>query len=232
MAGPVTLAAVHSGGIPSPVTILVGMAAVGYVLWSRMRGQPLNARRLVVLPVVLIVVGVAGLTGSSAPRLSGTDVGFLAASVAISVVLGAARGATIELYPDGGELWQRYRPVTVALWVTLVAAKLALAGIASVAGASAGGGTHSLLLCLGASLIAEAAVVGPRALSTGLSFARDSKDAARSWLARSRTDLSDGAEGQGRFPEASWWDNGTSRPTRYRRIGWLRSQLDRLGGRP
>ena len=232
MAGSLTLAAVHGGGIPSPVTIFLGVAAVGYVLWSRLRGQPLNARRLLVLPVVLTVIGVADLTGSSAPRLSGTDVGFLAASVAISVLLGAARGATIELYPNGGELCQRYRPVSVAAWVTLVAAKLVLAGIASVAGASAGGGTHGLLLSLGASLIAEAAVVGPRALSSGLPNDRDPRDAARTRPGRSRTELSAGAERPGRLPADLRWDNGTSRPTRYRRIGWLRSQLDRLGGRP
>ena len=216
MAGSLTLATLH-GGVPSPVTILLGVAAVGYVLWSRLRGQPLNARRLLVLPVVLTVIGVADLTGSSAPRLSGTDVGFLAAGVAISVVLGVARGATIELYPNGGELWQRYRPVTVVAWVTLVVAKLALAGIASVAGASAGAETRGLLLSLGASLIAEAAVVGPRALSTGLPFARDPKDAAR--LGRSRTDLSADAGGPGRPPAACRWDNGTGRSPRSRRIG-------------
>ena len=99
MAGSLTLAAVHGGGIPSPVTILLGVAAVGYVLWSRLRGQPLNARRLLVLPVVLTVIGVADLTGSSAPRLSGTDVGFLAAGVAISVLLGAARGGDHRAVP-------------------------------------------------------------------------------------------------------------------------------------
>lgn len=219
MAGSLTLAAVHCGGVPSPVTILVGVVAVGYVLWSRLRGQPLNARRLLVLPVVLTVVGVADLTGSSAPRLSGTDVGFLAAGVAISVLLGVARGATIELYPNGGELWRRYRPVTVVLWVTLVAVKFVLAGIAFVAGASAGGGTHGLLLSLGASLIAEAVVVGPRALSTGLPFASDPKDAARSRPGRSRTDLSAGAGGPGRLPADLRWDNGTIRSTRSGRIG-------------
>ncbi len=218
VAGSLTLAAVRSGGTPSPATILLGVAAVGYVLCSRLRGQPLNARRLLVLPVVLTVTGVADLTGSSAPRLSGTDVGFLAAGVAISVLLGAARGVTIELYSNSGELWQRYRPVTVVAWVTLVAIKFALAGIASVAGASAGGGTHGLLLSLGASLIAEAAVVGSRALSSGLPNDRDPKHAAWTRPGRSRTDLSDGAERPGRFLAACRWDNGTSRPTRSRHI--------------
>ncbi len=166
-----TAAATHSGGIPSPVTILLVIAAIGYVLWSRMQGRPLQARRLLVLPAILTVLGIFSLTGSSAPHLGSKDIAFLAASITLSVVLGAARGATIELYPQQGALWQRYRPSTVALWIALIASKLVLAGIASSQHAQAGGGTNSLLLSLGLSLLAEAAIVGPRALSTGLPFA-------------------------------------------------------------
>ena len=179
-----TVAAAHAAThstIPSPLTILLAVAAVGWVLWSRMKGQPLKAKRLLVLPAVLTVLGITDLAGSSAPHLTPKDIGFLAGSVAISAVLGAARGATIELYPQGGELWQRYRLITAGLWITLIAAKLVVMVIAGAAGASAGGGTSSLLLSLGVSLLAEAAIVGPRALSTGLPFAtgHDESDGGR-----------------------------------------------------
>jgi hypothetical protein len=50
-------AATHSE-IPSPVTILLVVAAVGYVLWSRMQGRPLKVKRMLVLPVVLVVLGI------------------------------------------------------------------------------------------------------------------------------------------------------------------------------
>ena len=168
--------------IPSPITILLAVAAVGWMLWSRMKGQPLQARRLLVLPVVLVVLGITDLTGSSAPHLTPKDITFLVIGAGISAVLGAARGATIELYPRQGELWQRYRPVTIGLWIALIATKVVLMVIASAAGASAGGGTSSLLLSLGVSLLAEAAIVGPRALSTGVPFAanRDSSGRGRS----------------------------------------------------
>ncbi|HTV12573.1 MAG TPA: hypothetical protein VME20_12015 [Acidimicrobiales bacterium] len=170
------LAATHGSSIPSPVTIVLAIAAVVWVLWSRTKGQPLKAKRLLVLPVVLTVIGVTDLSGSSAPHLTPTDIAFLAASVVVSAVLGAARGATIELYPNQGELWQRYCRSTVGLWVALIVTKVFLLAAASAAGASAGGGTNSLLVSLGASLLAEAAVVGPRALSTGLPFATDHED--------------------------------------------------------
>jgi hypothetical protein len=170
------LAAAHPashGSVPSPLTILLVLAAVGYVLWSRMQGRPLKAKRLLVLPAIFTVLGVTDLTGSSAPHLSSTDLAFLVVSVTLSVVLGAARGATIQLYPQDGELWQRYRPSTVGLWLVLIGSKLALAVVAHGAGASAGAGTSTLLLSLGVSLLAEAAIVAPRALSTGVPFAVD-----------------------------------------------------------
>jgi hypothetical protein len=168
------LASAHTAShstIPSPLTIVLVVAAIGYVLWSRMQGRPLKIRRLLLLPAVLTVLGFVDLTGSSAPHLTPKDITFLAISAAVSAALGAARGATIELYPSNGVLWQRYRPVTVVLWVTLIVVKIVLLVIADAAGASAGAGTSTLLLFLGVSLLAEAAIVIPRAQATGVPFA-------------------------------------------------------------
>jgi hypothetical protein len=162
----------HSS-LPAPLTIVMVIAAIGYVLWSRMQGRPLKAKRLLVLPAILVVIGISDLTGSSAPHLTSLDVSFLVASVSLSAILGAARGATIHLYPQGGELWQRYRPSTVGLWLVLIAAKIVLAAVAHGAGAANGAGTSTLLLSLGVSLLGEAATVAPRALATGVPFAAD-----------------------------------------------------------
>jgi hypothetical protein len=242
------LAAVH-GRFPNPLIILLAVAAVGYVLWSRLKGQPLEAKRLLVLPVILIVVGVTDITGSSAPHLNGSDLAFLGVGVAIAVALGAARGATMELYPNGGELWQRYRLVTVALWLALIAAKLVLAAIAAATGASAGGGTNTLLLTLGVSLLAEAAIVGPRALSTGVPFAADRKSSGSRRAGQVRTGSSvaervdDVGPSHPRLPgggvdsgyreptpsgdETSQVDNPQWRSPRVTDgVNWLRNQLD------
>jgi hypothetical protein len=183
-------ATAHSA-IPSPLTILLVVAAVGYVLWSRMKGRPLKLKRVLVLPVILMVLGITDLTGSSAPHLTPKDIAFLVVSAAIAAVLGAARGATIELYPQQGELWQRYRRITVGLWIILIAIRLIVIVIASAVGASAGAGTSTLLLTLSVSLLAEAAIVGPRALSTGLPFATGHEDSGggRSGRPRSRPSL-------------------------------------------
>lgn len=234
MTGTLLLASAHSNNslsIPSPLTILVAVAAVAWVLWSRMKGQPLKARRLLALPVVLIVIGATSLG-----RLSGAAVVFLVISLALSVTLGAARGATIELYPNQGELWQRYRLTTVALWVALIVAKVVLIAVAAAANASAGGGTNSLLVTLGASLAAEAAVVGPRALSTGLPFAVEKRDGEARRPAASRfvdaappppgfTDRQ--PDGEAYRPAAPGDGGGQWRSPGWREgAQWLRRQVD------
>jgi len=135
----ITLAAVH-GRFPSPITILLALAGIALVMWSRIQGQPLQAKRLLVLPAVFVVLGVSDLTGHHA-HYTAADVGLLIAGGALAAVLGVARGATIELFTRDGELWQRYRPLTVALWLALIVAKVILAAIASAAGAPGGAGT-------------------------------------------------------------------------------------------
>ena len=169
MGMPMIIAAAGGGRFPSPVTIVLVVAAIGYVLWSRMQGQPLAPKRLVVLPALLIALGISDLTG--AHHQSGADIGFLVGGALLSAALGAARGSTIELFARDGVLWQRYRPVTAALWVALILSKIVLAVIASAAGAKGGAGTNGLLFTLGISLLAESAVVGPRALATHIPFA-------------------------------------------------------------
>jgi hypothetical protein len=119
-----------------------------------------------VLPAVFVVLGIGDLTGKHA-HYTAADIGFLVAGAVPSAVLGAARGATVQLFSRDEELWQRYRPATVALWLALIAVKVILSLIAGAAGASGGAGTNRLLLALGVSLLAETAVVGPRAPATG-----------------------------------------------------------------
>lgn len=168
------LAAVH-GRFPSPVTILLVIGGIAFVMWSRMRGQPLQAKRLLALPAVFVVLGVTDLTGKHT-HYTAADIAFLVAGLVLSAVLGFARGATIELFTRDGELWQRYRPITVALWLALIVSKIILGLIAGAAGASAAAGTNGLLLALGVSLAAEAAVTGPRGLATGVPFATQQRD--------------------------------------------------------
>jgi FtsH-binding integral membrane protein len=248
MARSITLAAVHGAGLPTPLVVVLVVAGVGYVLWRRMQGEPLQAKRLLVLPLVFSVLGVVDLTESMAPHLGPADIAVLMAGAVISAVLGAARGATIELFPREGHLWQRYRGVTVALWGVLIASKLVLASVAHLVGAKGATGTASLMFSLGVSLLGEAAMVAARALSTGVSFAPDRSHTSRTRPSRARADRFANLEPDGRSSPSPAWDNGANlqTPSRqqgqhnaqgWRSPGWrdgverVRSHIEQLGGK-
>ncbi len=247
MVDPATLATVHGGAIPGPLTVVAVVAGLAYVMWRRMQGEPLQARRLVVLPLIFSVLGVVNLTGAHGTHLGTASVAFLVAGAVISVVLGAARGATVELFAKGGHLWQRYRGVTVALWGALIAAKLALALATHLAGAT---GNTDLMLSLGLSLAGEAALVAPRALSSGVPFAPDPKRPDRSRPGGAWADPMTGPGPHSQTWAASRWDNRAGMPTppqendhdhggepEWRSPGWregldwARYQLDQPGRR-
>lgn len=239
MTGSLLLATVHSGGLPTPVVVVLVIAGVGYVLWRRLRGEPLQAKRMLVLPTLLTILGVVGLTGST--RLGSLDVAFVIAGTVISAGLGAVRGATVELFPCQGYLWQRYRRVTIGLWGVLVAVRLALALVAHLAGAQGASGTHGLMLALGVSLLGEAALVTPRALATGLPFAPESKRSGRPGAGEPGPGNPGHSHADGRPSADVGWDNGVDMEGRsqertahsedgWRSPGW-RDSLDWLRSR-
>jgi len=98
------------------VLVVLALAVVGYVLASRIAGQPVNTRRLLVLPGVLTAMGLLQLSGAVSGGVRPPDLGLLAVGVAAAAGLGAARGATVTVAVRDGRPWLRYRPVTLGLW--------------------------------------------------------------------------------------------------------------------
>src|SRR5438034_442864 len=93
--------------------ILIGVAVVVYLFGRRLAGEPLKARRLLILPAVVTIWGASQLTGG----LHAADVATIAVAVVVSLVLGAVRGATIRVFVRDGHLWQRYTFVTIGVWL-------------------------------------------------------------------------------------------------------------------
>jgi hypothetical protein len=150
------------------LTGLLALAAIAYVLVRRLAGEPLEGRRLVVLPLVLTIVGISQLTRLHATPL---DVTVLVVEGVLAVVLGALRGLTVQVYARGGHLWYRYRPLTVVVWVGSLLLRVGQTAAGHAVGADSNVLGAALLGVLGLSLLAEALVVGKRALGTGVPFA-------------------------------------------------------------
>src|SRR3954466_4337217 len=157
----------------SAVEVVLIAAAIIFVIGRRLIGEPLQAKRLLLMPVLLGAWGCTQL-GSLSPA----EIAVLVAEGIIALGLGAARGITIAVYEQGGHLWYRYRPVTIAVWVATIGVRIAM-----VLGASAIGvhlpTSGALLLTFAVSLAGEAAVVAVRAQRLGVPFAPDRRTAQR-----------------------------------------------------
>ena len=148
-----------------PVEVVLILAAVGYLLVRRVMGEPAQAKRMLILPAVLSLIGLSDVSGEVKAPLS---LVFLVATAAISVVLGALRGASVRISQRDGLAFVRYTGLTVVLWVVNLAVKF---GANLVLGAidpkDAGAVSNSLLLTLGLGILAEGLVVLYRALRSG-----------------------------------------------------------------
>jgi hypothetical protein len=145
--------------------VVLVIAVIAYVLIRRLAGEPAEAKRMLILPAVLTVVGIANLDDLTH---SGTALLFLIGTLLISVVLGALRGASIRLSRREGIVFMRYTWVTVALWVANIAVKFGgnlLLGAIDKSGAAVLGNT--VLLTVGAGMLLEGVVVLGRALRSG-----------------------------------------------------------------
>ena len=147
------------------VSALLVLAAVSYVLASRWRGRPIVFRRLLLLPAVLSGYGLLQFTGASSRDLRAVDVTLIAAGVAVSAGMGLVRGMSVSVFERDGRPWMRYRFSTLALWAATVAVRLAVVVVSNAVGASAATHGPAIVLSVGVTLLAEAAVVARRGLS-------------------------------------------------------------------
>jgi hypothetical protein len=145
--------------------VVLIIAVIAYVLIRRLAGEPAEAKRMLILPAILIIVGLSNLDDLTH---SGTALLFLIGTVLISAALGALRGISIKLPRRDGIVFMRYTAVTIALWVANIAVKFGanlLLGAIDKSGAAVLGNT--MFLTVGVGMLLEGVVVLARALRTG-----------------------------------------------------------------
>ena len=144
--------------------ILLILAAVAYVMARRVIGEPAQGKRMLLLPVVLVAIGLSDVSKAGS---NPTALGFLIATAAVSIVLGALRGASTRLSVKDGIVFVHYRALTILLWVVSLAVKFGANAVfqhTDKHAATAAG--NSLLLTLGAGMLFEGLVTLSRALRT------------------------------------------------------------------
>jgi hypothetical protein len=168
----------------SVLTVFAVIAIIVFVIAQQIVGSSLRGKRVIVLPAILTVIGIADVS-SSKVHPGATDVALLVVSAAIAIAIGAALGAMTRLERRDGHLWAQLPKQGLWLWGGLVVSRLLITGIAHVSGAHVAAGTAAILLMLGLNRAAQAAVVVPRAIAAGIPFApeKDGRVFGASWFA-------------------------------------------------
>ncbi len=161
------------------LTSVILLAVIGVVIAGQLKGMFLGARRLVVLPAVLVVIGASELHGTKG--VSGADTAFIVGSAVIAVLIGLAQGAAMRLEQRKGSLWGQVPLWATWLWGALIASRVVVPVLADSHGATAAASSAAIILTLGLNRLAQAGVIAARASARGIPFAPDSRGRGRAF---------------------------------------------------
>jgi hypothetical protein len=148
--------------------IVLVAAVVIFMIVRRFAGAPVQAKSLAV-PIALTAYGIYSLDQDVHGRFTAAEIALLAVEAIIGLLAGLGRGATIQLYLRGGQLWQRYTVATLGVWIALIVLRIGLGSGGHAIGVSLPmGGT--IMATFGLSLLAESLVVQKRAAATGVAI--------------------------------------------------------------
>ena len=159
------------------VWIVVAAAILVLVIGRRLAGEPVQAKRVAVLPLILAVAGLYQV--AQAPRLSAFDIGAVAVEGLVAVGLGLVRGSTIRVYVRDGHLWQKYTWATIGVWIGSILVRFGMVGGAVLLGADRSVMQTAVLLTLGLTFAGEGATIALRGRALGAPYAPSGSRRAR-----------------------------------------------------
>ncbi|WP_194908574.1 hypothetical protein [Catenulispora rubra] len=150
--------------------VLAAIAIVAYVIARQFVGETLRAKRVVVLPAILLVIGISGLH-HGARHSTPTDYACISTGAAVAAAIGLAQGIVMRLESRDDVLWGRMPKAGLWLWLGLVVSRLFFTAVAAGLDAKVAASSAPILLTLGANRLAMAGVIVLRAQSMGIPFA-------------------------------------------------------------
>jgi hypothetical protein len=169
----------------NPSSILVGVVVLAWFVYRQYQGRFVSARSNLLVPAILLVVGLYEAASAHIAWSTGT-LALVGGTMVLTAVLGVVRGWAIRLSVVEGYLYQRGGALSLGLWAVSIGVRVlveVLAGGTAVAPAM----QATLMLSLGVSLAAQAAVLMTRVAADGrpLRPSGDRRpDRARSTLSR------------------------------------------------
>ena len=161
----------------SPTEIILLLALTGYAIYRQTRRHRVVGNQRFKLA---IIYGIAGLVvgGMNLPK-NAAAVGLLALSVALSAGVGLLRGRLTKVWAGAdGTVYSQGTPLTIGLFLGLVAAKFAIGTAAYFLHISDDGGFGEILIMIAIMVAFQAELIWRRARALTSSTARgDRQDA-------------------------------------------------------
>ena len=151
-------------------SVIAVIAVVGYVISRQLTGEALRGKRVVLLPVILTVIGIADL-GSNKVSVRPVDIACLVVGAIVVAGIGALQGAVTRLESRNGSLWGQLPVRGLWLWLLLILARVTMMLVADGLDAKVAASGATILLMLGINRLGQAAVVVIRAMAAGIPFA-------------------------------------------------------------
>lgn len=152
---------VHSLG---PGATLIAVVVLIWVVARQVQARPLAVKSGFAVPAVIALLGLLLLLrgARSGQGLTSADMAWVGADLGLAVITGVIRAPAVRIFARDGTLWRQGGPLTVALWLASIGARLGIGALAAHQGAGAGV-ADSVLLSFGVTLAAQYAVLGLRA---------------------------------------------------------------------
>jgi hypothetical protein len=128
------------GNVQILASIGLGVAFAALVISRQVRRRAVTARSLIILPVWFLILSVLADHRMVFRLQSAVAIGFFAAGVALAVVMGIARAATLRVWFAESGPWCEGGWRTGALWIATIAVRVGMFLLAAKLGAHEGAG--------------------------------------------------------------------------------------------
>ena len=149
----------------SPFEIVALLALVGYAIYRQTRQNEVVGGSRFKLPIIYAIAGV--VVGGFALPHSAAEVVVLGIGLALSVIVGLARGRLTHLWAEDGKVYSKGTPLTIGLFLGLVAAKFAIGTVCYFLKISDDGGFGEVLVMIAIMIAFQAEIVWRRAQALG-----------------------------------------------------------------
>lgn len=149
----------------SPIEIVALLALVGYAVYQQTRQHEVIGSARFKLAVIYAIAGVL-VGGFSRPHTL-AEVLVLLGSLALSVAVGLARGRLTRVWAHEGRVYSQGTPLTIGLFLGLVAAKFAIGTACYFLQISDDGGFGEILLMIAVMIAFQAEIIWRRARAVG-----------------------------------------------------------------